>query len=37
MDKKEVSVEDAAKAIEFWIKKLEDIERKLRGRIGWES
>jgi hypothetical protein len=30
MDKKEDPLEDTVKAIEHWIKKIEEIERRLR-------
>jgi len=33
MDKKEDPVEETAKAIENWIQKLEQIERKLRSGV----
>jgi len=37
MDRKEDLVEDAVKAIEDWIKKLEEIERKLMRRVELET
>jgi len=33
LDEKEDPIEDTVKAIEHWIEKLEEIERKLRSRI----